>query len=344
VTSVAASNPSPALHLAPPPPAGPDPARQAQLDQLREQMQAVQHAAAPARLNHAPLSLTLPWQPGHALPPGSIHEWLVPAPPTSTPRPRPASPPGSTPRSTTASTSSVGRAKPRPTSTQPVFALPLRLMAYWARQAVQAQPHRWVVWVGQAVQPHLAQLPAAVLARSLWLRASRAEDRLWSIDLSLRNPSVSLVIGQADGFDLAATRRLQLACESAQGLALLVHTQPTDTLSAAGSRWCLTPMPPSDDGPLPRPTWRVDLLRLKVPLWHQPLAPDPVRANPATHPAVHPATATATSTPTSHQAGAASTARPHQAPQVGEHYLLELSRDKDIVPVLASLGNGPPQA
>ena len=57
-----------------------------------------------------------------------------------------------------------------------------------------------------------------VLDRCLFIdlpKRTADRDRLWAIDLVLRSPAAGAVFADGCGFDMAATRRLQLAAEAA---------------------------------------------------------------------------------------------------------------------------------
>ncbi len=124
-----------------------------------------------------------------------------------------------------------------------------------------------LVWVGQAVWPYPAPLAQAGNPRRglsldgcLFVRASRPADRLWATDLALRSRTAAAVIADGFGFDLAATRRLQLAAEASGGLCLLARP-PCErcALSAAATRWLVSCVP----SPSMNRRWNVELLRCK---------------------------------------------------------------------------------
>lgn len=150
---------------------------------------------------------------------------------------------------------------------------------------------RRVVWVGRAVWPCAEALvrgmrvgvramfgqrcprlwPDARLVRQSLLvddgacgaRAERGAcgARLWAIEQAVRCPGVCAVIADGAGFDLAATRRLQLAAADALLLVARPHER-RPTLSAASTRWRVRAEP---SGALPASlaellaarTWRV---------------------------------------------------------------------------------------
>ena len=93
---------------------------------------------------------------------------------------------------------------------------------------------------GMFGMPRRPSWPDARLAdRALMVDAPRAGERLWAIEQAVRCAGVCAVIADGTGFDLAATRRLQLA---ASGGALLLVAVPRvghrpPALSACTTRW-----------------------------------------------------------------------------------------------------------
>ena len=140
---------------------------------------------------------------------------------------------------------------------------PLLFLVHIARQAMESAPQetRHLVWIGRPVWPYApAFREQQLLARSLFVRASRPADRLWAADLALRSRAAAAVIIDARGFDLAATRRLQLAAEAGSGLGMLARPPRERTaLSAATTRWGLSVCP----SPTATRRWTVELLRCK---------------------------------------------------------------------------------
>ncbi|MCA9285396.1 MAG: hypothetical protein KDA22_09290, partial [Phycisphaerales bacterium] len=128
-----------------------------------------------------------------------------------------------------------------------------------------AMPAKVVLWIGRACWPgmrsmtrprvipvpvpvprrdsdrHIDMQDRTLLNRSLLLDAHDASERLWAIDLGLRCPAVAAVIADASGFDMGATRRLQLAAEAGGALAILARPPwELSRLSAASTRWRVT--------------------------------------------------------------------------------------------------------
>lgn len=122
----------------------------------------------------------------------------------------------------------------------------------------------WVVWIGRAVWPEGHGLvrgeDGALLERSIFLDAGGAEQRLWAADLATRCAAVRAVVADASGFDMAATRRLQLAAKAGGALVLLARpAREMAELSAAATRWRVEPALSSSS----RPRWAIHALRCK---------------------------------------------------------------------------------
>ncbi|MGE0735958.1 MAG: ImuA family protein [Alphaproteobacteria bacterium] len=80
-------------------------------------------------------------------------------------------------------------------------------------------------------------------SRLLIVHAKSTEQVLWSIEESLRCPSLYAVIGETDGLDLTSSRRLQLAASQAPATALFVlgPAHPHAPTTAALTRWRIEP-------------------------------------------------------------------------------------------------------
>ncbi len=146
---------------------------------------------------------------------------------------------------------------------------------------------RCVVWVGRAVWPHAQALvrglrvgaramfgapcprlwpDARLVDRSLLVdTGGDTSARLWATEQAARCTGVCAVIADGAGFDLPATRRLQLAASNV----LLLLARPRErhsTLSACSTRWRVRCAEQGDalaNGAPPEPTWIVELERAK---------------------------------------------------------------------------------
>lgn len=129
------------------------------------------------------------------------------------------------------------------------------------------------VWIGRRCFPYGGAIVGAgndgrLLERSLFVAADRPADRLWAVDLALRSPAAGLVVADGGGFDMAATRRIQLAAREHRKPALLVRPPwETGGLSAAQTRWLVrheaSPESVGGDRHSLNPRWSVELLRCK---------------------------------------------------------------------------------
>ncbi len=124
-----------------------------------------------------------------------------------------------------------------------------------------------LVWIGRRVwpQPHLLVRPSApcghdLLNRSLLIDPPTLDDRLWAIALSLRSPSVAAVIADVSGMGMAHSRRLQLAAESGDAVALFARPwRERRQHTAAARRWRIQPAL----SPNASPRWEIELVRCK---------------------------------------------------------------------------------
>lgn len=132
---------------------------------------------------------------------------------------------------------------------------------------------RRAVWIGRRCFPYGGTLIGAdgdrrLLKRSVFVAADKPADRLWAVDLALRSAAVGVVIADGSGFDMAATRRIQLVAK-AQHTPVLLARPPWEwcELSAAQTRWLVrwqTSSPYVDtEWSSFHPQWSVELLRCK---------------------------------------------------------------------------------
>ena len=99
-----------------------------------------------------------------------------------------------------------------------------------------------------------------LLGRSVFVDPPDQRQRLWAVDVAVRCPAVTAVIADGRHWNMAATRRLQLAAREGGALVLLGRDgSETGQLSAAATRWRVLPMVTAGK----RPRWQVQLLRCK---------------------------------------------------------------------------------
>lgn len=145
---------------------------------------------------------------------------------------------------------------------------PLTVLVHLARQAIamslrDAAPLH-LCWIGARIWPSAAALAGRggstdLLSRSLFVDAPDASARLWAADLALRSSAV-LVLVDGSGFDMAASRRLQLAAEAGGWLAHLARPPWERTeLSSAATRWSIARERTEGD----EPRFGIRLLRSK---------------------------------------------------------------------------------
>lgn len=142
---------------------------------------------------------------------------------------------------------------------------PLCILSHLAWQALADGNEGPVLWIGRRCWPYPRTLirrrghHPLLLQRSVFVDARDDGQRLWAIDLAARCPAIAAVVADAARFDIAATRRLQLAARAGTGLVLLARPPwERNHLSAAKTRWLVR------RGVCDRkPQWGVELLRCK---------------------------------------------------------------------------------
>ncbi len=126
-----------------------------------------------------------------------------------------------------------------------------------------------VLWVTRSLTLYGPGLAALGLnpARLVVVRARRNRDVLWTMEEGLRSAALAAVLGEADDVTLFASRRLQLAAETAgvTGFLLRRSRSPSQTPppSAAVTRWRIAPAPAPTDQSIAVPRWHVELLRCR---------------------------------------------------------------------------------
>lgn len=119
-----------------------------------------------------------------------------------------------------------------------------------------------LVWIGRAAWPCPLILDGhrAILAATTLIDPPDIQSRLWIIDNALRSSARIGVIADGRGLTLPHTRRLQLAASVGGGLCLLLRQErERSQLSAAATRWTVTPCPSQSE----RPRWTVAAIRNK---------------------------------------------------------------------------------
>lgn len=144
------------------------------------------------------------------------------------------------------------------TSTWPAAGL---VMHWTQRQLGNGPAGLLAVWIGRRTWPYPRVLwRCEILQRSVFVDVRDVRSRLWAAELALRSPAVGVVVADASGFPMTATRRLQLAARESRALILLSRPGGEEHhLSAAGVRWRVGPVRSPDA----RPRWKVELLRCK---------------------------------------------------------------------------------
>ena len=131
--------------------------------------------------------------------------------------------------------------------------------------------HRPVLWCQRRIDLYAPGLAAFGLdpARLIVVRAPASRQVLWVLEEALRGRRLAAVLGEVDGIDLAASRRLQLAARAGTPC-LLLRRSPAPGISAAVTRWRVGPAPGDavqSGHALPHnlgaSRWRVELVRCR---------------------------------------------------------------------------------
>jgi len=151
------------------------------------------------------------------------------------------------------------------------LALLARLAAARACGPERRPERRPVLWVTPWRDLHAPGLAAFGFdpGRLLLVRAGGTADVLWAMEEGLRCPDLLVVVGEVEGLDRTAGRRLQLAAEAGGVTAFALHRRlrpqrGTAAPSAATTRWRIGPeatdTPHSGLGPA---RWRAELTRCR---------------------------------------------------------------------------------
>lgn len=98
-------------------------------------------------------------------------------------------------------------------------------LAFAAAAEAMKQTSGFVVLVDidQHFYPPALQAYGMDLEKVIFVRPESLADAIWVVDQALRTPAVAAVVAELDRIDDRAARRLQLAAESGDGLALLLR-------------------------------------------------------------------------------------------------------------------------
>lgn len=154
-------------------------------------------------------------------------------------------------------------------------------LALLARMALAFPGAGRILWVSRQGDLYPPALAGQGLdpGRFLLVRAKSDAEVLWALEEGLRCRRLAAVVGEVEGLDRLAGRRLQLAAEGNGVTAFALHRRfrplrAGRAASAALSRWRVTPIisaAGSQDGQgdvlgtkfIGRPRWRLDLLRCR---------------------------------------------------------------------------------
>ncbi len=101
----------------------------------------------------------------------------------------------------------------------------------------------------------------------LILRSRRERDVCWAMEQGLRSGALTAVLGEVEGLDFTASRRLALAAREGVTPGLLLRYDGLGRTSAAMTRWQVTPLPgrgdPLDEAAPGPARWHLALMRCR---------------------------------------------------------------------------------
>lgn len=126
-----------------------------------------------------------------------------------------------------------------------------------------------IVWIGSFPTLFPAALKAFGLEpdKIIFINLKKNEDRLWTLEESLRCEQFSAVIGEIGDINFKESRRLQLAAEKSRvtGFILRQPQKKTSTIACV-SRWKVTSLPGNIPEGMPGvgfPRWEIDLMKIR---------------------------------------------------------------------------------
>jgi protein ImuA len=140
--------------------------------------------------------------------------------------------------------------------------------AFLAGILARLSPERPVLWCLKRPDLHAPGLALFGLSpqRLILARALNGPEILWVMEEGLRSAALAAVVGEITEVSMTATRRLQLAAESAGVTGFMLRRQTSAAASSAVTRWRITALPGSPAVGEPgvgRAQWQVELLRCR---------------------------------------------------------------------------------
>ena len=145
--------------------------------------------------------------------------------------------------------------------------LPHSLFTLLMKQALSGQSRKrrtHIFWIGRCVwpTPHLLQevLGREALQHCFFLDPPDDNQRLWATVEALRSNATLIVVSQLPRLRMALSKKLALAAAAGGGVGFIVRpVRELLTLSAASSRWEVSPTPSATG----QPTWDIRLKSYK---------------------------------------------------------------------------------
>ncbi len=146
----------------------------------------------------------------------------------------------------------------------PAAALAFAAFCLGRTARARSGPILWVSLADSLYPPGLAALGVPV-ERLLRVRPARTADLLWSLEEILRCPAVAGLLGEIEGLDFKAVRRLSLAARASGVPALLLNRGAA--LAAVLTRWQVASMPSESAVGVGAWRWRLTLAQCRGMAW-----------------------------------------------------------------------------
>ncbi len=136
---------------------------------------------------------------------------------------------------------------------------------------ILARLERPVLWCAVARDLFAPGLAGAGLPPARLLQAVAPDEKhvLLAMEEALRHPGLAAVVGELSRLPMVASRRLVLAAEKSGVMAVVVVRRRREGalaeggLSAAATRWRVTPLPSAPGPGIGRARWQVELVRCR---------------------------------------------------------------------------------
>lgn len=119
---------------------------------------------------------------------------------------------------------------------------PCSLLTFLANNSLKKSKNKkFIIWIGKEIWPTAFAL-RDFLENCIFIDPPNEKLLLWSLETALSSPAVASVITKTKNLKFSTTRRLNLAAQRGATLGLIVRDKPTNSFSAAATRWSIKPI------------------------------------------------------------------------------------------------------